>query len=47
MFEREGDALNAALAYREAVLGGDAGAACEAKQRLELLARRTWPDRPL
>ncbi|HYL70898.1 MAG TPA: hypothetical protein VEY89_06320 [Candidatus Dormibacteraeota bacterium] len=47
MFELNGDAVGAALAYRHVILGGDERAAREAKQRLELLARRASPAQPV
>jgi hypothetical protein len=43
MFEINGDAVGAALTYREVVLAGEPSTTAEAKRRLELLAQRVWP----
>ena len=47
MFEINGDAVGAAITYREVVLAGEQTTAAEAKRRLEVLARRTWPGQPV
>ncbi|HWW09538.1 MAG TPA: hypothetical protein VNY76_04755 [Candidatus Acidoferrales bacterium] len=47
MFEINGDAIGAAIAYREVVLAGEEVTVAEAKRRLELLAQRAWPGRPV
>jgi len=47
MFEINGDAVGAAIAYREVVLAGEEATAAEAKRRLELLALRAWPGQPV
>ncbi len=47
MFEINGDAVGAAIAYREVVLAGEEATAAEAKRRLELLAQRAWPGQPV
>ena len=47
MFEINGDAVGAAIAYREVVLAGEETTAAEAKRRLELLAQRAWPSQPV
>ena len=43
MFEINGDAVGAAIAYREVILAGEQTTVAEAKRRLELLAQRAWP----
>ena len=47
MFEINGDAVGAAITYREVVLAGEEVTAAEAKRRLELLAQRVWPGQPV
>lgn len=43
--EVTGDHIGAVVAYREVILGGDASAAADARQRLEDLVAR-WAGRP-
>lgn len=45
MFELNGDAVSAIMAYREVVLAADEPTAAEAKRRLAEIARRASPAR--
>jgi hypothetical protein len=47
MFEINGDAVGAAITYREVILAGEQSTTAEAKRRLELLAQRAWPGQPV
>jgi hypothetical protein len=46
MFELNGDAISAIVAYREVVLAADEATSGEAKRRLADIARRASPARP-
>lgn len=45
MFELNGDAVSAVVAYREVLVAGEERTALEARQRLEVIARRALPER--